>query len=415
MKSAYGKPALKYYPDHRLGDSKRQEDGRKVAAYSTVLNLFLTIVKGGLAILSGSTAILAETIHSLTDIIGNLTVLAGITISRKKSSTFPWGLYKVENVAAIVSALFIFLMAYEMVKNTLISEAREITNINSSMIVLSLMTLPMFLFARYEKKNADELNSPSLKADAKHWLTDIASTAVVIGGIAGSIVYPYADKIAAAVVIIFIFRAGYKIVKDSMKSLLDASVDAKTLEEIKRIINGFKDVEEVSALNARNSGSFIFVHLDLRLSVKKFKEAHQIAEVIEEAIREEIPFVERVTIHYEPERKDYVRYAVPLANREGEISEHFGEAPFIALWDKKISGGAALSQKILENPFYKTEKGKGIRLAELLIKQGIDILYIKKYFEGRGPEYVFSNAEIEIKYTNVKNLRDLIESEKEFS
>ena len=56
-----------------------QEDGRKVAAYSTMFNLLLTVTKGGLR--RGSTAVLAETIHSLTDVIGSLAVWTGIVIS----------------------------------------------------------------------------------------------------------------------------------------------------------------------------------------------------------------------------------------------------------------------------------------------------------------------------------------------
>jgi divalent metal cation (Fe/Co/Zn/Cd) transporter len=90
------------------------------------------------------------------------------------------------------------------------------------------------------------------------------------------------------------------------------------------VVNSFKEVGKIAALNARNSGRFIFVHFDLRLSVKKLKDAYQIANAVEKAIRKEIHFVERVIIHYEPEKKNYVRYAVPLVNREGEISEHFG-------------------------------------------------------------------------------------------
>ncbi|MFZ6017724.1 MAG: cation transporter dimerization domain-containing protein [Nitrospirota bacterium] len=69
------------------------------------------------------------------------------------------------------------------------------------------------------------------------------------------------------------------------------------------MVSIFKEVEEITALNARNSGSFIFVHLNVRFSVKRLREAHQIAETIEKAIRKEIPFVERVVIHYEPEKR----------------------------------------------------------------------------------------------------------------
>jgi cation diffusion facilitator family transporter len=396
-------------------EKERQEDGRRVAAYSTVLNLFLTIVKGGLAIFSGSAALLAETIHSLTDVIGSLAVWIGIVISRKKSPAFPWGLYKVENIAALVSAFFVLLMGYEVVKSTVLSKGNGIANINISLVALSIMIIPVYLFARYERKKATKLHSPSLMADARNWMTDIAPMGIVIAGLAGSVKYPYIDRIAAGFVILFILKAAYDIVKDSVKSLLDASVDAKTLERIKGIINEFKEVEEITALQARNSGSFIFVHLNVRFSVKRLKEAHKIAEAIEGAIRTEIPFVERIIIHYEPEKKDYVRYAVPLSNKEGEISEHFGSAPFIALWDKRIFNGTVILQEVLENPYLEMEKGKGIRLAEFLVGRGVDIVYAKKHFEHKGPEYVFSNADVEVLITNLNTIKDLIAFQKESS
>jgi predicted Fe-Mo cluster-binding NifX family protein len=50
-----------------------------------------------------------------------------------------------------------------------------------------------------------------------------------------------------------------------------------------------------------------------------------------------------------------------LAARDGGISEHFGAAPFVALWEKRTSDGAVLHSEIVENPFTVTEKGKGLK------------------------------------------------------
>jgi cation diffusion facilitator family transporter len=380
----------------------------KIAGYSTILNAALVIPKGVLALLTGSTALLAETIHSITDLIGSILVLGGIALSRKKIPSFPWGLYKVENIAAIVSAFFIFLMAYEIGKDVFLSGTKQIRNINLSIIIMLFMIVPIVIFTKYEKRKAAALNSPSLMADAKHWLTDITSIGVVTGGLAGLYVYPYADKIAAAIVIPFVLKTGFSIVKDSMKSLLDASVDAKTLEKIKRILKRFQEVEEVKSVNARNSGSFIFVHLDIRLSLRKLEEAHQLADMVESAIRKEIPFVERVSIHYEPTKREYTKYAVPLNNREGEISGHFGSAPFIWIWNKKNNDGDVISQQVLGNPFLLMEKGKGIKLAEVLAEKGINVLYIKKPFEGKGPQYVFSNSDVEVRITDKETIKQLM-------
>jgi predicted Fe-Mo cluster-binding NifX family protein len=116
-------------------------------------------------------------------------------------------------------------------------------------------------------------------------------------------------------------------------------------------------------------------------------------------------------IHYEPEEKAYRRYAVPLSNREGDISEHFAKAPFIALWDKGLDGTVS-TPEVLDNPFLNLEKGKGIKLAELLVEHGVDILYSKEDFKGKGPEHVLSGAEVEVRKTELKALDDVVESNK---
>jgi cation diffusion facilitator family transporter len=385
------------------------DEGKKTAAYSTALNLSLTAAKGIVAIYSGSAAVLSEAIHSLTDVFGSISVLTGITLSKKKSPRFPWGLYKAENIAAVVSALFIFLMAYEIAKGIFVEETRVLMNVNVSVAVLILMTIPVYLFAKYEKKKAIELNSPSLMADAKHWLSDLAPIGVAVMGLAASKFFPYADKAAAVVVIVFVVRAGYEILKSSIKSLLDASVDTETLERIRATVSGFHEVEEIIAINARNSGRFIFVYLDLRLSVRKLRDAYKVIALIEDSVRREIPFIERVIIRYGPMERGYTRYAVPLGDEMGIVSEHFGSAPFIACWNATDSTGTVLSQKIIKNPFSLLEKGKGIKLAKLLADEGIDILFTKEFVEGKGPEYVLSDSGIEIRHTSKKNMKELME------
>jgi hypothetical protein len=45
----------------------------------------------------------------------------------------------------------------------------------------------------------------------------------------------------------------------------------------------------------------------------------------------------------------------------------------------------------------------------------VDILYAKKHFEHKGPEYVFSNAKVDARITDLKTLNELMEMKKEFS
>ena len=400
--------------DNNAAESKKEvsslNEGKRLAVLSLGLNIFLTVSKYLLYLFTNSSALLAETVHSLTDVIGSLLVIGGIYLSEKKSEKFPWGLYKVENIAAVLCSGLVFLSAYEIAGMIYPASPAGMRNLDIALIVLFLMAFPIVLFSGYEAKRARLMNSPSLMADAAHWKMHIAPLAVVAAGFVGArFSFSIMDRVAALVILIMVIKAGYGILKDSMKSLLDASVDRSSLGKIEAVIKGFSQVKEIISINARNSGRFIFVEIDLTLSLKRLKDAYAIADSMEKEIKGLVPFVERVIIHYEPEKKDYQRYAVPLANKEGDISEHFGSAPFIALWDKRITDGALISQEIVENPFLQMEKGKGIRLAEFLVEREIDILYTKEFFEGKGPGYVFSDAEVEVRKTNLQSLKELIE------
>ncbi|HET6515739.1 MAG TPA: cation diffusion facilitator family transporter [Thermodesulfovibrionales bacterium] len=387
-------------------------EDKQLALMSFGLNVSFMVSKFFLYLSTGSIALLAETVHSATDVISSLLVIGGIHLAAKKSERFPWGLYKVENVTAVLTGIFIFISAYEIAKMTYRPPSSPLRNLDVTLVILFLMTIPVLLFYRYELKTARELNSPSLMADAVHWKADLGPIAIVGVGIAGSrLSYPGADRLAALVILMFVIRAGYEILRDSMKSLLDASADKKTLDEIREAARSFAQVKDISSLNARNSGRFIFVHLELTLGMKRLKEAHAVAEAIEREIKRRIQFVERVVIHYEPEKKDYLRYSALLENRQGDLSEHFGSAPFVALWDKSIPDGILRSQEVLENPHATLDKRKGIKLAEFLVEKGVDVIYTREDFAGKGPDHVLSDAEVKVRHTKLIHLKALLEEQ----
>ena len=58
--------------------------------------------------------------------------------------------------------------------------------------------------------------------------------------------------------------------------------------------------------------------------------------------------------------------------------------------DRKVIG-----QEVLANPFTQVEHGKGILVAEFLIRHSVDVVVTKESFTGKGPYYVFSSAAVE--------------------
>jgi divalent metal cation (Fe/Co/Zn/Cd) transporter len=74
---------------------------RKVAACSLLLNLVLVGTKLFLSIATGSLALRADAVHSLVDVFGSIALILGLIISSRKSESFPYGLYKVENIGLL--------------------------------------------------------------------------------------------------------------------------------------------------------------------------------------------------------------------------------------------------------------------------------------------------------------------------
>jgi len=273
---------------------------KKISLYSVGVNFILSAIKIIGGIISGSAALTADGVHSLSDLAASLSVYAGIIISNKKSKLFPHGLYKVENLVALVSAFAIFFAGYEIAKDVLFEEATPMKNLPIAIGVIGLTVLITYLYSRWEKQKAIELNSPSLLADAEHIKTDFYTAIVVLVGVLGQYFgYPIVEKLAVVVVLYFIFHSGFEILKEAIKVLLDASLDYESIDRVKQIVNENPQVEKIIQVTGRNAGSYKFVQLDLDLKTDSLKEAHKIAHEIEDSIKSQMPFVEKVVIHFQ--------------------------------------------------------------------------------------------------------------------
>jgi len=114
-------------------------------------------------------------------------------------------------------------------------------------------------------------------------------------------------------------------------------------------------------------------------------------------------------LHAEPVERTHLRYAVPLADPSGAISDHFGEAPYFALVTVRLADGAVEEQQLIVNPHKAMEKAKGIRVAEWLVVQKVDVVLLKESLHGRGPIYVFGDAGVEMWETEVATLSEALE------
>lgn len=375
------------------------EKSEKIALQAILVAFFIFGIKLIAAIITGSIALKAEAFHTLTDFIASLTVYAGLKIAKRKTKSFPYGLYKIENLISVVISLLVLFSGYEIALEAINSKQTEVKNSILGIIILVVVVLISFAFSKYEKKVGKEINSPILIADADHGYIDVLSNIIVmVSIILGTIGY-HLDKIATLIVVIFIVKTGFGILKDGVKVLLDASVDYETLSKTEKIILNTPQVVEIKKLTGRNSGRFKFIEANIVIKTHNLDKAHLIADKIENQIKQELSNIDHVLIHYEPMQKEEMIYVIPLTEEKNKISSHFGEAPWFMFVTFKTGERVAKQADVMVNPFMNEEKGKGILAAEFLIKKGIDVMIVKKDFASKGPAYVFSDSNVEVVLT----------------
>jgi len=390
---------------------------QKVALYAFLLNIFLALLKGLLGLFSGSLAVTAGAVDSVSDSLSSLGVYGGLKLSTRKTRTFPLGLYKIENLISVVVALCIFLAGYEIAARVFAPPA-EPPQISLTLVVLLLAAAVLtFVFGQYALDLGKKTESPSLIAEGRHRQTDVLSTLVIwisvllnYFGIRFAFWGISIDQIAAALVLVFVAQTGWELLSNGMRVLLDASVDHETMNQVQALIEDHPAVIEVRSLIGRNAGRFRFLQTEVGLRTNDLQKAHQISEQLENEIRRRIPHVERVIIHYEPAPRKFLQAAAPLSDTAGRLSSHFGESPYFAVLQIRLADHYIVNREIIQNPYRETKRGKGIRVAEWLVKKKIDELIIREDIKHKGPGYVLSNAGVRVHVVAFGTLEEAIDS-----
>jgi cation diffusion facilitator family transporter len=290
----------------RRGGGEAPADDREVRRILILifwLNLAVATAKILYGMISGSVAIRADGIHSLFDCGSNIIGLIALWIARHPPDELhPYGHRKFESIAALLIGVAIVSGFLEVFRN-LVNAVRSGTGpeIGTAGFVVAAGTLVVNLaVTTYEGRAGRRLGSQILIADSRHTLSDVFATLGVIAGFIGvSLGYPTADLAAAAVVSVLIALTAYRILRESVRSLVDAAeLDTAEVAKVAVALPGVIDCHAI-----RSRGASGHVHVDLHIHVDPgmtVAAAHDLTHEVEEAIRRRFSDVSDVIIHTEP-------------------------------------------------------------------------------------------------------------------
>ncbi|MGB2925398.1 MAG: cation diffusion facilitator family transporter [Limnothrix sp.] len=301
-----------HHHHHALPQDNRKEV-RRVLWLTLWLNLIVMTLKGVLGLLTGSLSLQADALHSFTDGANNvLGLFANRFSSPEPDRDHPYGHQKFEAVGALGIAMFLGIACFEILQGAIgkLLTGQSEMSINLSEVSWLIIVLGINIFvAFYERNIGRKVNSPILIADAKHTMSDIWVTLLVMAGLLGvwqAKVWgipqlQWLDIILAFPVAALVFHSAWEVLTDNLPWLVDeAAIAPEAIHKQVMTIPGVINCHDIASRGLL--GRQVFIEMHLITNAEKVAVAHAITEKVE-AHLQSVFAPARVIVHVEP--RDY--------------------------------------------------------------------------------------------------------------
>ncbi|WP_017301185.1 cation diffusion facilitator family transporter [Nodosilinea nodulosa] len=289
--------------DRPLTPDNRQAVQR-VLLITLALNLAVVALKAAVGWLTGSLSLLADALHSVTDSANNVLGLATNRLADPQPDRdHPYGHQKFEAIGALGIAAFLGIACFEIFKSAierLVTGGKPVTmGATALWIMLAVLGINIFV-AFYERRVGLALNSKILVADARHTMSDIWVTIVVLAGLIG--VWRglnWLDVALAFPVALLVFTSGWTVLRENLPWLVDEMAIAP--EAIHAQVMQVPGVVNCHNIASRGLlGRQVFIDMHLVVKPTDIRAAHVVTEAVEDRL-ENLYGPARITIHIEPQ------------------------------------------------------------------------------------------------------------------
>lgn len=264
-------------------------------------------LKTGAYFLTGSVGLLSDAIESLVNLAGASMALIMLTIAaRPADESHVYGHTKAEYFASITEGLLILGAAAGITSAAIqrFMHPRPLEQLGLGLGVSMVASAINFIVARKLMSEGKKRNSITLEADAQHLMTDVWTSAGVIGGVAivGFTGWNILDPLVAIAVGLNIIWTGIQLVSRSAAGLMDAALPERDQNSIQEVMDKYREQGvNFHALRTRQAAArrFISVHI-LVPGDWTVHDAHHVAEDFELDIRNALGGVVTVFTHLEP-------------------------------------------------------------------------------------------------------------------
>ena len=285
----------------------RKRDLRKYAWLSIGAAIVTIGLKGGAWGVTGSVGLLSDALESLVNLAAAVLALVTLSIAARppddehmfghdKAEYFAGG---IEGGMIVVAAVAIAIPAVDRLANP-----QPIADLDIGLVLSGLASIINFGVGRTLLRIGRRERSMTLEADGRHLMTDVWTSIGVFAGLGMAALtgWEVLDPILGLLVALHIVFSGVLLLYRSAHGLMDRAIPEEDHTALVEILHSHRaDGINYHALRTRQSGGRSFISFHLLVpgdwSVQK---GHDLAEQIEQEIRDRLPNGASILTHLEP-------------------------------------------------------------------------------------------------------------------
>jgi cation diffusion facilitator family transporter len=257
-------------------------------------------------LLTGSVGLLSDAAESVVNLVAAVIALGALQwASKPADEQHAYGHAKAEYLSAGLEGALIVIAAVTIAVAAIgrLLHPQPLSDVGVGLTVAIAASAINLAVGLLLVRNGRRHRSITLEADGKHLLADVWTSAGVVVGVAAVALtgWERLDAIVALAVAANIVATGVGLIRRSAGGLMDRALDDTAMQHIREVLARFgSDDVSFHALRTRQAGRRAFVSLHILVPGGwTVQQGHDLAEQIEQALREKLPYA-TVFTHIEP-------------------------------------------------------------------------------------------------------------------
>ena len=268
------------------------------------LNLLLFAGKLLAGILSLSIAVTADAVNNLSDAGSSVVTLLGFKLAAQEpDQDHPFGHGRLEYISGLVVSMVILLMGVELGKTSLekILHPEPVDFSPVVAVILCASILVKLYMVLYNRRIGKRIQSAAMAATAADSLSDcLATSAVLLGTLAGHFLDLHIDGWCGAAVALFILWSGFGAARETINPLLGQPPSPEFVEQIRSLVRAQPQIIGIHDLIVHDYGPgrrILSLHAEVPAS-GDILALHDVVDALEKQLNEKLGCL--ATIHMDP-------------------------------------------------------------------------------------------------------------------